>query len=152
MQFGMGPFGEMFYNMPYGYPGYGGYSPYYWGYSPYFSPWGYLPNEQEKPMLEDQIRVLEDQLKQYKERLSELEKTGQGPTPQNQGYWQGMQSWQMPYPRYGPDTGPSYQGFQPPPGPLMTQEQELSMLNNQAQFLKQQMEQIDARIKELEQG
>lgn len=146
----MEPFGEMYYDMPYGYPGYGGYYPYYGGYYPYFSPWGYLPNEQEKPMLEDQIRILEDQLKQYKERLSELEKTGQGPTPQAQVYWQAMQSGQAPYPQYGPGMASSYPGFQPPPGPMMNQEQELSMLNNQAQFLKQQMDQIDARIKELE--
>jgi len=143
MPFGMGPFEEMYNGMPYGYPGYG-------GYSPYFPPWGYLPKEQEIAMMEDQIRILEDQLKQYKERLSELKKTGQVPTPQEQDYWQAMQSGQVPYPQYGPGMGYSYPGFQPPPGPMMTQEQELNMLNDQAQFLKRQMEQIDARIKELE--
>jgi hypothetical protein len=77
--------------------------------------------------------------------------TGQWPTPQAQAYWQAMQSGQAPFPQYGPGAPSSYPGFQPPQGPMMTREQELDLLKNQAQFLKQQMEQIDVRIKELEQ-
>jgi len=148
MYYEMVPFDGMYYNMPYTYwaP-----HPYNGGYSPYFSPWGYIPKEEEKAMLEDQIKMLEDQLEYFKGMLAELERTDDWSTPQNQGYWKGMESWQMPYPQYGPDTGPSYQGFQPPPVPMKTQEQELNMLSNQAQFLKQQMEYIDARIRELEQ-
>ena len=141
MQFGRGPLG-LYYGMPYGYPWYG-------EYSPYFSPWGYIPKEEEKAMLEDQIKMLEDQLEYFKGMLAELERTDDWSTPRNQGYWRGMQSWQAPYPQYGPGMSFPYPGFQPPPGPMMTKEQELSMLNNQARFLKQQMEQIDARIKEL---
>jgi hypothetical protein len=45
---------------------------------------------------------------------------------------------------------PYYPGFQPPAGPMMTSEQELNLLKNQADFLKQQLEQIDKRVKELE--
>ncbi len=44
----------------------------------------------------------------------------------------------------------SYPGFQPSQEPMMNQEQELEMLKNQAQFLKQQMDYIDARIREME--
>ena len=76
--------------------------------------------------------------------------TGQWPTPQAQAYWESMQSGQVPFPQYGPGMASSYPGFQPFPGPMMTQEQELDLLKSQAQFLKQQMDQIDARIKELE--
>ena len=76
--------------------------------------------------------------------------TGQWPTPQAQAYWQMMQSGQAPYPWYGPDTAYAYPGFPPPPGPTMAPEQELELLKNQAQFLTQQIEHIDARIKELE--
>ena len=69
--------------------------------------------------------------------------TGQWPTPQAQAYWESMQSGNVPYPSYGA-------GMAPFTGPMMTREQELSMLKNQAQFLKQQLEQIDARVRELE--
>jgi len=81
MPFGMGPLGWMYYGMPYGYRWMGAYSPYSWGHYPYhggyfpcFSPWGYLPKEDEKAMLEDQVSVLEDQLEQMRKRLAELEK------------------------------------------------------------------------------
>ena len=60
-----------------------------------------------------------------------------------QAYWESMQSGNVPYPPYGV-------GMAPFTGPMMTREQELSLLKNQAQFLKQQLEQIDARIGELE--
>ena len=76
--------------------------------------------------------------------------TGQWPTPQAQAYWQAMQSGQATYPQYGPTTPPYYPGFQPSAGPMMTSEQELNLLKNQADFLKQQLEQIDIRVKELE--
>ena len=76
--------------------------------------------------------------------------TGQWPTPQAQAYWQAMQSGQATYPQYGPITPPYYPGFQPPAGPMMTPDQELNLLKNQADFLKQQLEQIDSRVKELE--
>ena len=76
--------------------------------------------------------------------------TGQWPTLQSQEYWQMMQSGHAPYPWYGPDMAYAYPGFPPPPSPTMTQEQELELLKNQAQFLTQQIEHIDARIKEME--
>jgi len=72
MPFAMGPFG-WYYGMPYGHPGYGGYSPYYGGYYPYLSPWGYIPKEQEKAILEGQVSIL-DQLEQIRKRLDEIEK------------------------------------------------------------------------------
>lgn len=37
-----------------------------------------------------------------------------------------------------------------PYGPQVTREQELDFLKNQAEAIKEQLEQIDARIKELE--
>jgi hypothetical protein len=52
---------------------------------------------------------------------------------------------------YGP---PMTGGFgtpgMPPYGPPMAPEQEIAFLRDQAQMLKQQIDQIDARIKELE--
>jgi len=54
---------------------------------------------------------------------------------------------QMPY--YPPPGGygtPEMSPF----GPPMTPDQEINFLRDQAQMLKQQMDQIDARIKELE--
>ena len=78
--------------------------------------------------------------------------TGQWPTPQAQAYWDATQSGQVPYGPYGQGMTYPYQGFQPPGGPMMAPEQELNLLKNQADFLKQQLEQIDARVKELEQG
>lgn len=69
--------------------------------------------------------------------------TGQWPTPQAQAYWESMQSGNVPNPFYRA-------GMASFTGPMMTREQELCMLKNQAQFLKQQLEQIDARVRELE--
>jgi len=60
---------------------------------------------------------------------------------------QGMS--QMPY--YPPPGGYGAPGMSPY-GPPMAPEQEINFLRDQAQMLKQQMDQIDARIKELEKG
>jgi len=57
-------------------------------------------------------------------------------------------------PPYGPPDYPPPRGFgapgMSPYGPPMAPEQEINFLRDQAQMLKQQMDQIDARIKELE--
>jgi hypothetical protein len=67
--------------------------------------------------------------------------TGQWPTPQAQAYWQ---TGQAPWPAWGP-------GVAAPPGaPGMTREQELSMLKQQADWLKAQLDEIGARVSELE--
>ena len=83
--------------------------------------------------------------------------TGEWPTPQAQAYWQGMQSGQAPYPYYGggpwPVPPPAFAGAPYPGagfGPGLSKEQELEMLRDQADMLKQQMEQINIRIDELE--
>jgi len=98
--------------------------------------------------------------------------TGQWPTPQAQAYWQAMQAGQAPYPYYGGTwamTPPAFMpagtqagfapgmpptgfapGVQPGGAPGLTEEQELQMLGNQSQMLSQQLEQINNRIKELE--
>jgi len=57
--------------------------------------------------------------------------TGQWPLPQWGGWWGG------------------WAGFAPP---AFSREQELAMLKNQADFLKQQLEAIAKRIEELEKG
>ena len=54
---------------------------------------------------------------------------------------------QTPYPAYGaPTTAPGAVSF----APQMTPEQELDFLRNQAQAMKGQLEQIEARMRELE--
>jgi len=84
--------------------------------------------------------------------------TGQWPTPQAQTYWQAMQAGQAPYPMYG-ETGAMPYGFPQAPGttpgvapfaPGASPEQELSFLRSQASALKNQIDQINSRIKELE--
>ncbi|GAI35785.1 unnamed protein product [marine sediment metagenome] len=84
--------------------------------------------------------------------------TGQWPTPQAQSYWQAMQAGQAPYPAYG-GTGTMPYGFPQAPGttpgvapfaPGVSPEQELSFLRDQAGALKNQIDQINSRIKELE--
>jgi hypothetical protein len=77
--------------------------------------------------------------------------TGQWPTPQAQAYWQAMQAGQTPYPSYG-GAPAGVTGAQDMPSftPQMSQEQELDFLKNQAQSIKRQLEQIDARMHELE--
>ena len=73
--------------------------------------------------------------------------TGQWPTPQAQAYWQAMQAGQAPYPSYGAPTG-AVPGAMPS-APQMTREQELEFLKNQANAVKRQLEQIEARTQEL---
>jgi len=82
--------------------------------------------------------------------------SGTWPTPQAQAYWQSAQAGQAPYPNYDQSwmaAPPAFSGA-PFPGagfaPAMSKEQELEMLKNQADMLKQQMEQINSRIGELE--
>ena len=72
--------------------------------------------------------------------------TGAWPTPQAQEYWQAAQSGQAPYPYYGG----AWAGISPAFAPGLPREQELDMLNSQAEMLKQQIEQINNRISELE--
>lgn len=69
--------------------------------------------------------------------------TGQWPTPQAPAYWQAMQGGQGPFPAWEamPFMGPA---------PSVPKEQELQMLKSQAQWIKQQLEQINQRIAELE--
>ena len=66
--------------------------------------------------------------------------------PQPGGY-AGPEMTQMPYPP--PPGGYGAPGM-PPFGPPMPPEQEIAFLRDQAQMLKEQMDQIDGRIKELE--
>lgn len=78
---------------------------------------------------------------------------GQWPTPQAQAYWQAMQAGQAPSLSYGGAWGTSSYGGQTAPGvfaPGMTREQELDFIKNQAQMLEGQLEQIEARMRELE--
>ena len=84
--------------------------------------------------------------------------TGEWPTPQAQAYWQATQAGQAPYPYYGgswPVTPPAFAGAPFPGagfGPGLSKEQELEMLRDQADMLKQQIEQINSRIDELGEG
>jgi len=68
--------------------------------------------------------------------------TGQWPTPQAGAYWQARQAGAMSYP------GSEVPGA--PPAAQMTREAELDFLKNQAGTIKSQLEQIGARISELE--
>lgn len=70
--------------------------------------------------------------------------TGQWPTPQAQAYWQASQAGQAPWPAGAP------MGAAPWGAPEMTREQELPILRDQADWLKSQLDQISARISELE--
>ncbi len=74
--------------------------------------------------------------------------SGQGPVPPGQAPWWTTE--QRPFPWYGAGMGGAYPGFQPAAGPAIPREQELGMLKNQVQFLNQQIEYINTRIKELE--
>jgi len=72
---------------------------------------------------------------------------GQMPYYPQPGAYGGPEMSQMPY--YPPPGGfgaPGMSQF----GPPMAPEQEIAFLRDQAQMLKGQMDQIDARIKELE--
>ena len=67
--------------------------------------------------------------------------------PQAQAYRQAMQTGQAPYPSYGvPTSAPAATPF----APQMTREQELDFLKNQAEVIKGQLEQIEARVRDLE--
>lgn len=66
--------------------------------------------------------------------------SGQWPTPQMQAAWQTMQAGQSPGPGAGVHSGAAG----------MPREQELSMLRDQAEWLKSQLDQISARVSELE--
>jgi hypothetical protein len=76
---------------------------------------------------------------------------GMGPMPYNPP-WGGFGTPGMP--PYGQPNYPPWGGFgtpgMPPYGPPMAPEQEIAFLRDQAQMLKDQIDQIDARIKELE--
>jgi len=79
--------------------------------------------------------------------------TGQWPTPQAQAYWQAVQSGQATYPYYGGAWAyppPFAPGGQPGVASGTMEEQELAWLKSQADMLSQQLEQINARISELE--
>jgi len=67
--------------------------------------------------------------------------------PQAQAYWQAMQSGQAPYPSYG---APTTASGTTPFAPQMTREQELDFLKNQAEAIKEQLEQIEGRMRDLE--
>jgi len=71
-------------------------------------------------------------------------------TPQAQAYWQAGQA---PYPFYGGGWAMPYGGAAAPGAttftPQMTKEQELDFLRSEAQAVKGQLEQIEARISEL---
>jgi len=58
--------------------------------------------------------------------------TGQWPTPQAQAHWQAMQTGRTPF------------------ASQMTPEQELNSLKNQAQAIREQLEQIESRMRDLE--
>ena len=64
--------------------------------------------------------------------------------PAPQGYPSYVSSWAMPYGYAGAPMGAD------PYAPQMSREQELDFLKSQAEAIKGQLEQIDARIKELE--
>ena len=69
------------------------------------------------------------------------------PTPQAQPYWQSMPTGQAPYPFYGsPATAPGMTPY----ASSIEPEQELDFLKNQAEVIQGQLEQVDARIRDLE--
>ncbi len=73
--------------------------------------------------------------------------TGRWPTAQAQAYWQAMQAGQAPHPYYGaPEAAPGTAPF----APRMTKEEEFGFLKDQADTIKGQLEQIEARIRQLE--
>jgi len=95
---------------------------------------------------------------------------GRGGLPRCGYFLRGAAGMPPGYPYYGnPGATPYYGGYAPPPGmsgqpapgaygspaatpyaPQMTREQELDFLRNQAEGIREELEQIDARIKELE--
>ena len=76
--------------------------------------------------------------------------SGQWPTPQAQAYWQAMQAGQAPYPYYG---GAMPYGGAPgamPFAPQMDPAQELDFLKSQAGAMREQLDEVEKRIRELE--
>ena len=76
------------------------------------------------------------------------------PYQQAQAYGQTMPAGQMPYPPYGGAWGSPFYGGYPAPGATpyasqMTREQELDFLKQEADAIKGQLEEIEARTKEL---
>ena len=74
-----------------------------------------------------------------------------GPAP----YRQTPYAWQVPYPAYGAPWSMAYSEPRPaseamPFAPQMTKEQESDFLKNQAEAIKDQLEQIEARVHDLE--
>ena len=67
--------------------------------------------------------------------------SGQWPTPQAQAYWQAMQAGQAPYPYYGGAM---------PFAPQMDPAQELDFLKSQAGAMREQLDEVEKRIRELE--
>lgn len=70
-------------------------------------------------------------------------------------YQQPLQAGQASYPQYGIPWSTPFYGATPAPGTMpsasqMTKEQELDFLKDQAEIIKEQLEQIDVRIHELE--
>lgn len=70
-------------------------------------------------------------------------------------YWQTLDAWQVPYPAYGAPRSMAYSGPAPASeamsfAPQMTKEQEFDFLKNQADAIKGQLEQIEARVHDLE--
>ena len=70
-------------------------------------------------------------------------------------YRQTPYAWQVPYPAYGAPWSMAHSEPRPsseamPFAPQMTKEQEFDFLKNQAEAIKDQLEQIDARMRELE--
>jgi len=76
---------------------------------------------------------------------------GMGPMPYNPPWGAFGTPGMSPYgpPNYPPPGGFGTPGMSPY-GPPMAPEQEIAFLRDQAQMLKQQIDQIDVRIKELE--
>jgi hypothetical protein len=72
--------------------------------------------------------------------------TGQWPTPQADAYWRAMQMQGMNYQQFG-DAAP-LEGYAPM-GPYPSKQEQIQALQNQAEFFKVQLSQIEARIEEL---
>jgi len=72
--------------------------------------------------------------------------SGQWPTPQMQTAWQGMQAGQ---PTAMPFAGPAWGGM-PVAGAAPDRETQINFLRSQAEMLRQQLEQVQARVAELE--
>jgi hypothetical protein len=78
---------------------------------------------------------------------------GRGGLPRCGYFVSGPAGMPMPtgYPPYGPGAMPYYEGYAPPSGTIPG-EPELDFLRSQAEMIRGQLEQIDARMKELETG